>query len=467
MEKHEIVYIPIDELYSHPQNPRKDLGDLTELTESIRLNGVMQNLTVVPGHVMPNDMWLELSREYLKNPTEEMRTVINERWCDDGYTVVIGHRRCAAARAAGLTELPCVIADMDEKTQLETMLTENMQRADLTIWEQAQGFQLMLDLGSTETQIAEKTGFSKKTVRNRVKIAALGIDKEEFEEAEGRGGTIEDFAKLAEVHDTAKRDELVKYIGTRDFGFMLGRVLREQKQELVLARILPIIQSFATKIEPHQRWATKYHRVESYDLNNDDVEVSVPAEDDKRTFVYCKLSDSVDVYYEQEEVEDPLDEERRRRDQDLMERRERIDHALAAAAESRFKYMSEIETHISRPISSHLGFDLAAAFEGPGIFMSLSRDTIIETLKTHSIEMSCLIFLHSLLSPEVYASHTYEWGSVKFKPNENLNRIYDFVTHLGYVKSETEEQLLNGTFEAYVQEDAERGRSYSGPVSPG
>ena len=44
----EIVMIPIGELYHHPENPRKDLGDLTELAESIKANGILQNLTVVP-----------------------------------------------------------------------------------------------------------------------------------------------------------------------------------------------------------------------------------------------------------------------------------------------------------------------------------------------------------------------------------------------------------------------------------
>ena len=43
-----IIYIPVNEITAHPNNPRKDLGDLTELSESIRKNGVLQNLTVVP-----------------------------------------------------------------------------------------------------------------------------------------------------------------------------------------------------------------------------------------------------------------------------------------------------------------------------------------------------------------------------------------------------------------------------------
>ena len=106
---HRNVMIPIEALKPHPDNPRKDVGDITELAESIKANGVFQNLTVLKGDIL------------------------------DGYTVVIGHRRLAAARAAGLTELPCMVVEMDEREQISTMLLENMQRNDLTVYEQAQG----------------------------------------------------------------------------------------------------------------------------------------------------------------------------------------------------------------------------------------------------------------------------------------------------------------------------------------
>ena len=45
-----LIYIPIEELYPHPDNPRKDVGDVSELAASIKESGVLQNLTVVPGH---------------------------------------------------------------------------------------------------------------------------------------------------------------------------------------------------------------------------------------------------------------------------------------------------------------------------------------------------------------------------------------------------------------------------------
>ena len=124
-----IIQIPIGLLAHHPDNPRKDLGDLSELTESIKARGVLQNLTVVPAR-------------------EQGGTGV--------YYVVIGNRRLEASKAAGLEFLPCVISDMPYAEQLSTMLLENMQRVDLTPFEQAQGFQMMINFGESVESIAEK-----------------------------------------------------------------------------------------------------------------------------------------------------------------------------------------------------------------------------------------------------------------------------------------------------------------------
>ena len=137
-----LVYLPVDKIHPHPDNPRKDLGDLTELADSIKNKGVLQNLTVVPRGT-------------------------------DEYTSIIGHRRCAAAKIAGLKEVPCIIVEMSLQEQIATMLLENMQRSDLTPYEQAKAFQLMMDFGESVDSIAEKTGFSNTTVRRRLKMAEL------------------------------------------------------------------------------------------------------------------------------------------------------------------------------------------------------------------------------------------------------------------------------------------------------
>lgn len=71
MEVKGIVTIGLEHIHPHPDNPRKDLGDLTELAESIKKNGIMQNLTVIPKEGEPGE-----------------------------YITIIGHRRSAAAKLA-------------------------------------------------------------------------------------------------------------------------------------------------------------------------------------------------------------------------------------------------------------------------------------------------------------------------------------------------------------------------------
>lgn len=114
--------IEISKLRVHPKNVRKTYTNIDELADSMKTQGILQNLTVV------------------KNPEEE-----------GTYWVVIGNRRLTAAIKAGLKTAPCQIVEMDEKDQAATMLLENMQRSDLTIYEQAQGIQMVLDLGETKT----------------------------------------------------------------------------------------------------------------------------------------------------------------------------------------------------------------------------------------------------------------------------------------------------------------------------
>lgn len=105
----DITYIPIRQLYPHPDNPRKELGDLSELAASIKENGVYQNLTVIPGHYLN-------SREYIAKCVDEGGDAAAAAaawtpkavWSSDDYTIIIGHRRAAAAQQAGLYELPTV-----------------------------------------------------------------------------------------------------------------------------------------------------------------------------------------------------------------------------------------------------------------------------------------------------------------------------------------------------------------------
>ena len=213
-----IVMLNRSQLHNHPDNPRKDLGDLTELKESIREHGIMQNLTVVP------------------IPCKENQ-----------YVILIGHRRFAASEGI-VDELPCVIAEgLTAREQVGIMLCENMQRADLTYMEQAHGFQLMLDLGETVQTISEKTGFSEATVKHRLEINK--IDPESLEKAkEYFQPTISDFIELERVKDLEERNKILKHAeSSKDIQYDVQRYIEEKNREENTTKYLELIKSFGWK----------------------------------------------------------------------------------------------------------------------------------------------------------------------------------------------------------------------------
>ncbi len=244
MDDKTIVNIAVDQIDPHPQNPRGDLGDLTELADSIKAHGVMQNLTV------------------LEN---------NGR-----YTALIGHRRLAAAKLAGLKEVPCtVVNDLSMNEQVSIMLLENMQRTDLTIYEQAQGFQMMLDLGDKVETIAEKTGFSQTTVRHRLNIAKLdGKVLKKKEEDDSFQMSIKDLIALEQVSDLKKRNEILKDAhDSRSLASMANRVANDEKMAANEKKIMDALKKLgikkAAKEVQKDQYSNKWDTVQKISLEKD------------------------------------------------------------------------------------------------------------------------------------------------------------------------------------------------------
>lgn len=249
----DIVNICLDHIYQHPDNPRKNLGDLSELSESIKKNGVLQNLTVIPGH------WDE-----------------KQEWHENGYTLIIGHRRCAAAKLAGIQEIPCrIVEGMSKKNQVSTMLEENMQRNDLTIWEQANGFQMMLDLGETEESIAEKTGFSKTTVKHRLNIAKLNQKiLQEKEKDEGFQLSLKDLYELEKIPDVKTRNKILRESTSSNHlaqkaKYAVEEIKRKEREKAYIK----ICKAEGVKPAPegteYERYTGKWETVKEFDLDKE------------------------------------------------------------------------------------------------------------------------------------------------------------------------------------------------------
>lgn len=136
--------IAIEHLQPNIDQPRKDRGDLRELTESVREKGVLEPLLVRP------------LRE------------------DGKFLIISGERRYHAARAAGLQEVPCIEKDVGDAETLEIALIENLQRKDLTPFEEADGMQALADrFGLVHEQIARKLGKGRSSVTEVLSLRAI------------------------------------------------------------------------------------------------------------------------------------------------------------------------------------------------------------------------------------------------------------------------------------------------------
>jgi ParB family chromosome partitioning protein len=136
--------IAIDLLQPNSEQPRKDRGDLHGLTESVREKGVLEPLLVRP---------LRESGRYM---------------------IISGERRYHASRAAGLAEVPCIEKDIDDEETLEIALIENLQRKDLTPFEEADGIQNLADrFGLTHEQIGKQLGKARSSVTEVLTLRSI------------------------------------------------------------------------------------------------------------------------------------------------------------------------------------------------------------------------------------------------------------------------------------------------------
>jgi len=136
--------IPIDKIRPNPDQPRKTIGDVHELSASIREKGVLEPLLV----------------RYIPH--------------DDTYYIISGERRFHASKAAGLRELPCIEKIADDAETLELALIENLQRKDLTPFEEADGLQRLADqFDYTHDDIARKIGRARSSVTETLSIRLI------------------------------------------------------------------------------------------------------------------------------------------------------------------------------------------------------------------------------------------------------------------------------------------------------
>lgn len=429
--------IKVKDLYPHPQNPRKDVGDVSELADSIKNQGIFQNLTVIKGGAgVPDGV--------------------------DGYTVIIGHRRLAASKLAGIETVPCSVVEMDEKQQVATMLLENMQRTDLTAYEQAQGFQMMLDLGETQKSIAEKTGFSPATVSQRLQL--IKLDQSLLEKASAKQISIVDLNKLNKIDDIKKRNLLLKLIGSSNFDYEYKRILDNQKREKAHnAWRKVLIEAGLTEINYSEIYSGKYSSCERFyiQITTSNVKEYVRAKDEK----YFAINyDS--IYFRQDPVrkrktKEEIEAEKRREANNV--RIQKIKDITKRAYELRRDFILSISDSAAKKLMPVM-IEMNIRREWDDIFdyyytsYEKSNFTADENIKKS--EYSEIAKIIKDKPYEIFLRHTYalsgdnaRWSYVDgygdYESNERLDAIYDFCIKLGYQPSDEEQQLRDGTHELF------------------
>ena len=459
-----IQMIPIDKIMPHPGNPRKELGDISELAESIKARGILQNLTVVKGHRLSDEEWKELSAAYRENPIEDVRKVLNSRYTKEGYTAIIGHRRLAAARAAGLREVPCTIAEMDEREQLETMLLENVQRADLTMYEQAQGFKSLFDMGASVASISERTGFGETTIRRRLKMAELNAEK--FREACKRQIKIEDLDMLFKVEDIKKRDKLLCDIGTNNFDWNVKKAIAEQETEKRRGPLLKIVSSFAEKIDEKEAFSNKYEYETRYEISGTLPEDIKKPEDGKERF-YRESNGDIVIYRKAERKKAEVSKEEAER----KERVNRLNKVAAAAYERRFQYVKSFSAYNKQETAMRFAvealliergssvsairelFDICGVKEDEKTWKELTDEEKARINACGKADALILISYAEMGDNKKLCAHNSYDGAYSEYGSGRLKAIYKALKIIGYEASDEERAYTEGTHELYEAQE--------------
>jgi len=456
-EHRSLKQIPVDRLIPHPDNPRKNLGDLTELTESVKTVGILQNLTVTPAELV----------EGVEIPDDNAQY----------YVVIIGHRRLAAAKAAGLETVPCADVEMDRKEQLTTMLLENMQRSDLTVYEQAQGFQMMIDLGASVEEVAEKSGFSQTTVRRRLKIAELDQETlRQVSQDEGRQLSLSDFDKLAEIKSIKTRNKLLKDIGTYSFEYGVKGAIREQhRNEVIPLAKKQLKEMGATPLPETERYSSSYEDAGHINLDVWEPENGIKHSGRKNDELFYHIDHygTLSLFQKKKRTVKKKSKEEIEKERAIADAQAVCKETTAVAYELRKAFIDHLPvTQKKLPILLK-GAAIAISISAT-LYLGISRKTIARlygvdpdgswnVVREQTVEKAIANEDPMLLPQIIYTAFSdsdtnryydaYSGSYPHHTDNLKLDALYAWLSMLGYQMSDDERAMKDGTHEVLHRGD--------------
>lgn len=442
-----IEFIEVSKLMPHPDNPRFAVGDVTELANSLKAKGCLQNLTIVKSNN------------------------------GETYLVVIGHRRLAAAKLAGIKELPCVISDMTRQEQIETMVLENMQREDLTLYEQACGIQMMIEeFGATVSDISEKTGLSETTIYRRRKLAELDnevmAELDQKVKAGERQITLDDYLSLCEINDEQARTKLLKDIGTDNFRYGFNNEKQRQKQAEALATIVSRLEAAGWK----KGGCADARRYIGW-IGASDPDAPLPELPEGAQGYYLQSTSTYfnlyRTYTEDEKTQEakvvsPYSAAEAKREQ-LNERRDRLKEASLTAFRCRMEFIKNFNPAVIfsknimlfalRVLLNNYEIDCDIMCELCGIEFDWENesfyDDVVPQIMDKAADKPLLYLLYAAYALCEDGSLSYWNYDCSYRRNDDLDKLYKDMCKLGYGMSEAERQLQDGSHELFEDNNDE------------
>jgi len=430
-----IQEIKISLLGQHPLNPRKEYKDIDELAQSIKEKGILQNLLVVPDDAQ-----------------------------EGHYLVIGGNRRLLAARKAGIESAPCVIrTDLTDKDIAQIMLTENMQRKDLTPVEEAYGMQMCIqDYGIKVEELVEKTGLSRSTIQHRLNIAKL--DKEILKEADTSQITIKDYIELEKIKSIEGRNEAAKFLGKPGFIQKVNDMVQKESVEDWKEKAEKILDGFATKVSElpeNVRYVTNYYFRYSADSDT-------PEEQAEGEYYYIVHYSSIALYraLAEDEIKDEYEDDEEDEDEEEREKREEERNAIFEKYyHRRLDFIKSREGELAEDdLTYHL---LKAMLNDPpcwkvngeawkeihGEDLSVKRDILAPNPSVNQVNITD--YLYCRLESGIESLDLTRWNGEYEEDHPKANALYSFLDDMGYITDETEDAMLDGTWELYEGNDEE------------
>lgn len=450
-----IEMIKVDEIYNNPYNPRTDLGDLTEMTESVRKDGIMQNLTVFPGHYE------------------------DDEFKEGGYTLLIGHRRLACAKAAGLTEVPCGIEEVKPVSeQVSMMMVENGDRENLTIYDEARGIQLMLDFGETEDSIVEKTGFSKKTVKRRINIAKLDQNlMKEKEDDEGFQMNLNDLYALEKIKDVDMRNKILKEAKSSEnlswkVEMELEAEMRKKNSEMLLKKIDDAGIEKAPVSDSYKLYSDRWIKLVEYNLEEEISEDIELPEDEEKMYYYISYN-RLGIYKKAPKRTLTEDQKKQREinkrvrqvkgviETMNLRRKDFVDSLIngklkplkAKETEQVEKLCWQSIVTIGADISKNVLFKFIAGKDYYGCSDEVRTETY-NKIDNMSIVNQMIVMLHLGMEKNINELADYR-GYYRKETGDKLLFAYEIFSKYGWSFEDGEKEILTGTSELYTPETAE------------